>query len=347
MRKARLLLIIVLLSLTILASDAAFAAGKGGHPGRVVVANRASGSISVIDARSDTVLDTFALPAGDNAPEPMYVTYSKRGNRVFVGDRGNDRVVVFDAGDFSVVDTLPTGAGVWHMWSDAHDRQLWVNADIDNVATVIDPQTLTVIATVPMPADLVSQGYMPHDVIVEPRGRLAYVTMVGGPGPTDFLVQFSTATFEEVNRVAVGKDAHVSLTKTNKLIYVPAQNSDVVSIFNRHSLEPVTELDVPGAHGASMSPNGQVFYTTNLPGGGSDGIFAINVRTNRIIGSTDVPFAVPHNVVATKNGKLFLTHSGATSDKVTVYAISAANPIPVLAGEVTVGLNPFGLTYIP
>lgn len=347
MRKAHLLLIFVLLSLTVLATGNAHAAGEDGHPGRVVVANRASGSISVIDARSDRLLGTFALPAGDKAAEPMYVTYSKRGNHVFVGDRGNDRVVVFDADDFSVVDTIPTGAGVWHMWADPHDRQLWVNADSDNVATVIDPQTLSVIATVPMPADLVSQGYAPHDVIVEPRGRFAYVTMVGGDGPTDFLVQFSTRTFEEVNRVAVGKDAHVSLTRTNKLIYVPAQNSDVVGIFNRPSLQPVTALEVPGAHGAGMSINGQVFYTTNLPGGGSDGIFAINVRNNSIIGSTDVPFAVPHNVVATKNGKLFLTHSGATSDKVTIYAISATNPVPVLTGEVTVGLNPFGLTYIP
>jgi len=198
-----------------------------------------------------------------------------------------------------------------------------------------------------MPADLVAAGFIPHDVILDPGGNFAYVTMLGGDSETDFLIQFSTATFMEVNRVAVGKDPHVSLTRRNKLIYVPAQNSNVVSLFNRETLQPVTDISVPGAHGAGMSPNGEVFYTTNLPGGGIDGIFAIDTHTNAVIGSADTPYAVPHNVVVTKNDKLFLTHSGPTSDKVTIYAVSSADPLPDFIGEVTVGLNPFGLVYIP
>jgi DNA-binding beta-propeller fold protein YncE len=103
---------------------------------------------------------------------------------------------------------------------------------------------------------------------------------------------------------------------------VPAQNSNIVSVFNRFTLDLITEIDVPGAHGTGMLPLGRVFYTTNLPGGGTDGLYAINTRTNTIIGSTDTPYAVPHNVVVTLNGKLFLTHSGATSDRVTIYRVS-------------------------
>lgn len=49
----------------------------------------------------------------------------------------------------------------------------------------------------------------------------------------------------------------------------------------------------------------------------------------------------------TKNKKLFLTHSGGASDKVTIYAVSVEDPNPTLIGEVTVGLNPFGLAYVP
>ncbi len=326
----------------------ASAANPGSGPkGRVVVANRASGSISVIDARSDALIGTYMLPAGDHAPEPMYVTYSKRGGHVFVGDRANNRVVVFAKDDFSVVATIPAGNGVFHMWSDPRDRQLWVNNDVDNTATVIDPVNLSVIATVAMPADLVVDGFKPHDVILDPQGRFAYVTLVGGASEHDYLVQYSTVTFTELNRAPVGKDPHVSLTARNNLIYVPAQNSNVVTVLRRHNLEFVTELAVPGAHGAGMAPNGQVFYTTNLPGGGADGLFAIDTQTNTILGSADTPLAVPHNLVVTKNGKLFLTHSGGASDKVTIYAVSAADPIPALVGEVTVGLNPFGLAYVP
>jgi hypothetical protein len=96
-----------------------------------------------------------------------------------------------------------------------------------------------------------------------------------------------------------------------------------------------------------MTPNGKVFYTTNLTGGGTDGLFAVDTVTNTVIGSADTPFAVPHNIVVTNNDKLFLTHSGGTSDKVTIYTVTTNKPIPVLAGEVTVGLNPFGIGYVP
>jgi YVTN family beta-propeller protein len=351
MKKLRLLLMIgMFVVLTLLSSGSVFA--SGGHylaRGKIVVANRADGTISIIDSKTDEVVDTVALPAGENPPEPMYVVYSAAKNRVFVGDRGNDRVVVFDAGDFSVEATVEAGAGVFHMWADGRNQQLWVNNDIDNTTTVINPRTLEVIATVPTPADLVAQGGKPHDVILGPFGRLAYVTVVGLPGENDYLVQYNTRTFEEINRAPVGKDPHVSLARQHNQLYVPSQNSNVVIVFNRFTLEEIERIEVPGAHGAGMSPNGNVFYTTNLPGGGTDGLFAIDTRTNSLIGDpVDTPYPVPHNIALTPDGrKLFVTHSGATADKVTVYTVSQHNPVPVYAGEVTVGLNPFGLAFVP
>jgi YVTN family beta-propeller protein len=180
-------------------------------------------------------------------------------------------------------------------------------------------------------------------------GRYAYVTVLGLPGPEDYVVQFSTATFEEVGRAAVGKDPHVSLARQKNLLYVPSQGSDQVFVLDRETLESVATIDVPGAHGAGMARNGKVFYTTNLSGGGTDGLYAIDTRTNTVIGpaGVDTPYAVPHNIALTPDShKLFLTHSG-PNDKVTIYDIKANDPLPVLAGEVTVGSNPFGLAYIP
>jgi YVTN family beta-propeller protein len=319
--------------------------GSGGA-GEVVIADRASGTISVIDAGTDQLIATVPLPAGDNSPEPMYVNYVKRSNQLFVGDRANDRVVVFDAVDYSVTGTIAAGSGVFHQWADPRGQQLWVNNDIDNTATVIDPTTLSVLGTVSMPADLIAAGFKPHDVILDPKGRFAFVTLVGGVD-NDWLVKFDTTTFVEVDRAEVGLDPHVSLSQRSDLIYVPAQNSDIVSVLDRATLDVVAELAVPGAHGAGMTHSGKVFYTTNLPGGGTDGLFAIDTGTNTVIGSADTPYPVPHNVVVTKNDKLFVTHSGATSDKVTIYDVTTTNPVPGLRAEVTVGLNPFGLAYVP
>jgi streptogramin lyase len=137
--------------------------------GKMVIANRASGMISVIDVASDRVIGTYALPASDKMPEPMYVVYSR--GRVFVGDRANNRVAVFNPRTFAVQATVPAGAGVWHMWADPFDRQLWVANDIDKTCTVIDPLTLQVLATVPTPADLAAAGGKPHEAM-RPRPEL-------------------------------------------------------------------------------------------------------------------------------------------------------------------------------
>lgn len=346
-------LLVILVSTSLVISSRAISAyaeaelpARGGNDA-VVIANRASGTISVLDAGSGDVIGTFDLPGNDN--EPMYVAYSPFGQRVFVGDRGNDRVVVFRAQDFSVESSVPAGAGVFHMWSGIRNRQLWVNNDIDNTSTVIDPRSLNVLATVDTPADLVAMGGKPHDVIVDPTKPYAYITVLGLPGPNDYVVKFNTETFEEVDRAAVGKDPHLSLTARNDLLYVPSQGSDAVFVLDRDTMDLVKEIPVPGAHGAGMTVNGETFYTTNLPGGGTDGLFAIDTRTNTVVGDpVDTPYPVPHNIVLTPTGqKLFLTHSGADSDRVTVYDVRRPDPKPIFAKDVLVGLNPFGLDYVP
>lgn len=349
MKNKKVLFILLLLLTAVFSTSLTLAQSQAAEQatGRIVVANRASGSISVISVQTDHLIGTYDLPPGDNTPEPMYVVYTRQGSHVFVGDRANNRVVAFDSRDFSVAAIIPTGAGVFHMWADPRGTQLWVNNDIDNTITVINPRTLHVITTFDLPADLVEMGGKPHDVILDPQGRNAYVTMLGFAGDNDYVLQYDTRTFTELHRAPVGKDPHVSLTSHNNFLYVPAQESDLISVFDRRNLTLVDEITVPGAHGAGMPLHGQVFYTTNLPGGGTDGLFAIELRTHEILGSVDTPYAAPHNIALTPAGdRLYVTHSGGTSDKVSIYEIGSDH-VPVLVGEVTVALNPFGLSYVP
>jgi DNA-binding beta-propeller fold protein YncE len=326
---------------------------NGDNPvhGKIVVANRNSGDISIINARSGELIATIALPQaeGDEFPEPMYVVYTRPADRFFVGDRANDRVVAFDADDFSVIGTVAAGQGVFHMWADPQGKQLWVNSDIDNTSTVIDPSSMTVIATVPTPADLVAMNGKPHDVILGPLGKLAYVSVIGVDGDSDYVVQYSTDTFAEIGRAEVGDDPHLSLTQRNRNLYVPSQGGNSVYVLNRLTMELETIIDVPGAHGAGMTFSGKYFYTTNLPGGGTQALFTIDTGSNTVIGeAVDTPYPVPHNIALTPfPDRMYVTHSGGTSDKVTIYDVSIYDPQPVYAGEVTVGLNPFGIAYVP
>lgn len=317
--------------------------------GYVVVANRASSSLSIIDVRTDSVTATIDLPAGSHPAQPMYVVHSPKADRIFVGDRGNNRVMVLDEEDFTLEATIAAGKGVFHMWADPADTQLWVNNDIDNTVTVIDPVTLDTLATVSMPVDLVAQGGKPHDVILDPSGGAAFVTMVGFAGANDYVVKFSTDSFTESARARVGKDPHVSLTRRNKLLYVPCQNSNSVFILQRKDLSLVKTLDVSGAHGAGMPRNGKTFYTSNISGGGSNAIHAIDTRQNTLLGdAADTPFPIPHNLALTRKGdKLYVTHSGAGSDQVSVFRINRKTRLPEFVTTVSVGLNPFGLAFVP
>jgi len=278
----------------------------------------------------------------------MYVAFSATYNRVFVGDRANDQVVVFDADDFTVETTVPAGTGVFHMWAADNVDQLWVNNDIDNTITIIDTVTLDVITTTAAPADLVAMGGKLHDVIIDPQQPFAYATMLGIAGAFDYVVKYSTETFLEVGRQAVGQDPHLSLARNNNLLYVPCQNSNEVFVLDRTSLDIQTMVAVPSAHGAAMARNGKTFYTTNIAGGGLDGLAEIDTRTNTVVDSIDTPAAVPHNIALTPNGKkVYVTHSGATNDVVSVYARQNKNVPLQHAGTVTVGLNPFGIFYVP
>jgi len=321
---------------------------SAGHrdEGTVVVANRAGGTLSLIDVATDTATElAIPAPSGGFTPEPMYVVYTA--GRVFVGDRANDRVVVYEPRHWTTVGEVATGAGVFHMWADPRGRQLWVNNDIDNTMTVIDPRSLEVEATVPLPADLVADGGRPHDVILDRRS--AHVTVVGLAGTDDAVVRFDLRTFEEKARAAVGKDPHVTLDPSRGDLFVASQNANEIAVLHRRTLERLDTLSVPAAHGLDIDRRARVVYTTNIAGGGSDALWAVDTRTGGILGDpVDAPFPTPHNIVLTAgNDKLYVTHSGLNAAQVSVFGIDRRTRLPELVATVTVGPNPFGLEFVP
>ncbi|MBW2731609.1 MAG: anti-sigma factor [Deltaproteobacteria bacterium] len=305
-----------------------------------VVANRGEGTLSIIDTESSVQLAKVALPA---AGEPMYATYDAARGRIFVGDRANDAVVVFDADDFSVVASIPSGQGVFHMWDSPDDNALWVVNDVEKSLALIDQQNLTRVATVAIPADLAAAGGKPHDVIVDPYGHAVYTTIVGVPGKS-VVLKLSTRTGQELARADVGGDAHLSVNAEQELLYVPSQEAGVVHVLRRRNLSELQRIPLPGAHGAGMSPDGSTLYVTNLPAGGAMALYTIDLKSGVITGA---PVSVqsdgkPHNLAVSASGdELVLTHSGPTARRVSVFSLTGAEP--QLVANIDSGTNPFGL----
>ena len=322
--------------------------------GQIVVANRTSGNISLLDENTGELIRTVDLPSeeGENTPEPMYVYNLLSTNEVAVDDRANNRVVFFDQQTYEVTATVPTGEGNFHMWASPQEDQLWVANDIDNTLTVIDPQSKQEIGRVDLPPEIIGENAIPHDVIVDSSGDFAYTTIIREDNPdSDLLVKVDANTFEILDTAEVGKDPHVSLAPENNLLYVPAADSDRIEVFDRRGTEltQVDTIEQPGAHGIEFSNNGRYIYTTDLPGGAETGLFVIDSTTNEIVGNVegiDTSAPVPHNVWLNGEGdRLFLTHSGEEATQVDVFSLEDPT-LPVLETTTDVnGLNPFGLAY--
>lgn len=307
----------------------------------VVVANRGSGDISIIDTQTHQVT-TIALPG---EAQPMYVNHDPLRARVFVGDRNASQIVVLDDTTFEVIDTVDVGDGVFHQWVDPNNRQLWVIGDDSQTVTVVDSATLDVTTTIDIPSDVAERGGRPHDVFVQ--GRFAYVTILGLDDGTETemtvgeVIQYSTRTFTETNRVTVGDDPHVFVHRGR--LYVASQNSSEITSFNARTMRHLGTAEVSAAHGLYVGRRGEVLVTS-IADGGINAVSNLNRNLRRVVDTVDTSVPVPHNLTVDGRRQMYITHSGAAADQVSIVPLRRRG-----FGEavtVTAGTNPFGLAYV-
>lgn len=299
----------------------------------VVIANRGSGDVTVINA--DTLWPvTVPLPG---AAEPMYANHDSRNGRVLVGDRGSSTIVALDDSNYSIVGTVAVGDGIFHQWLDNSRGRLWVVGTAASTVTVVDTNNLVALDTFAIPSDLVERGGVTHDVFVE--GAHAFVSVLGLDDGSGAVLQYSTRTLELTGRITTGGDPHLFVR--NGTLYVPAQDSSTLSTYVAATLRPIAQTDLPNAHGIFVTRRNEV-YVTNIAQGGVDALWSLAGRNlRRTSGPIDTAIAVPHNVAVTKSGIAFVTHSGAQAN-----AVSVINPRTGRSTTVTAGTNPFGLTVV-
>lgn len=294
----------------------------------VVVANRGGASISYIDANTNQVVHTQAIPGS----EPMYAVYVSSKDRLYVGDRAQSKVHVINPATRIVEKSIGVGNGVWHMWADGKSKQLWVTNDLDKSVSVIDLTTDAVVQTI-------SLGIKPHDVFVTENGAHAYVSVFSGNDSPDSIYLFSTANFKKLAAQAVGKDPHLFHQKKGNRLYVPCQSGNLF-VLNGANLNEVKHIPLHGAHGVFLSPDDKYLYVSNITG---SQVYTLDLST-LALSEPPLPalLSTPHNITLSTSGKkLFLTHSGAASSSVAIYDVS--NGALTNGNIVATGTNPFGI----
>ncbi len=311
-------------------------AGATAPTGAVVVANRGSGDISVIDTTTLAV-STVALP--DENAEPMYVSHDTRHDRVLVGDRGSSTIVAFDDETYDVVGAVAVGDGVFHQWIDVGREQLWVVGTANATVSVVDTDTLSLVTTFALPSGVIADGGVPHDVFV--AGNHAYVSVLGLSGGAGLVIQYSTMDFTETGRIDSGGDPHL-FVRGGKL-YVASQDASSISRYQATTLAPLGSQPVPAAHGLFVTDRNEVFVT-NIAGGGTDALWELDGQLAAVTDVADTGPPVPHNLTVDDDRQLWVTHSGGAADQVSVVGLENSG-----FGDsttITVGTNPFGLAFV-
>lgn len=297
----------------------------------VVTANRASGNITFINAEDNSVLKTLDIASS----EPMYAVYVAATDKLYLGDRAQNRIYVIDPATQSLETSIDVGEGVFHMWADGQGKQLWVNNDIDFTTSVINLSDNTVTTTIDL-------GIRPHDVFVNDAGTMAYISIFSGdPMLPDSVFAYSTSTYERVAAQAVAKDPHLFHFSNTNTLYVPCQEGTVFAL-DGNDLSERTSLAISGSHGIFGAPAQDYVYVADIS---NSELYSIKSSDNSIQDSSvGTPAATAHNLAVNEAGdKLFVTHSGGTATLLSTYTLSGGDITEETS--VTVGTNPFGLAY--
>tara|TARA_B110000503_G_C7172925_1_gene425309 strand:+ start:11450 stop:12505 length:1056 start_codon:yes stop_codon:yes gene_type:complete len=300
------------------------------------VANRGSNTITYHNTENLSLLGTTSLPDGT---QPTYVTYSSERDKIYTGGLENGMLYEINSETFVIERTLEVGIGAFHLSLNDTVDQLWVN-NINNAVkttTVVDLNSFTVEQTINLPSTIsLSTNAVQHDVIINPQGNYAYVTILDGMN-TSHLVQYDTSDFSVVNTLQIGGDAHVGFF--NNYLYSLSQNDGEIKQHQLDDLSELVSVSFSGSHGVTASTN--YLFAADLP----NGRLGVIDTQNNIISTLDTSFNATHNLAVNNSGdKLIVSYSGGAQTKIELFDIT--NGQLTLNTTLESGTNPFGVAFI-
>ncbi|MEX5720917.1 Hsp70 family protein [Geodermatophilus maliterrae] len=222
---------------------------------RLYVAQRAAGTIAVVDTAVDQVVTTIDVPSGP----PQYLTLSPDGTRAYVSVWDDDRTVaaisVLDTttGEFGA--TIPMLSRPYVSAVSPDGTRLYVPNHDSDVLSVVDTRTATSVAEIEVPPN-------PHWVELTPDGTRAYVA----DHDSNVVAVVDTATDTVVDEVPVGTSPHsVAVHRSRPLVANVNFDAASVSVIDTDSDEVVATVPVgEGPQDVTWSADGRFAYVTNV-----------------------------------------------------------------------------------
>eukprot|EP01084_Bolivina_argentea_P161750 281545_1 len=305
---------------------------------RIAVANRGKGDALFIDSQNEHSLMSIQL---HSTSEPMYISASTLTNEFYIGDRKNSQLYVYDTTTLQRVDIIPACNGIFHQFYNERN-QLWIVCDIDLSILVINTETRKQIKTINIKY-IQNSGFKPHDITSS--REYTYVSLLK-PDNIGIVIQYSTQTLEETNRIQITGDPHLyidTLLSNPNYLYIASETGNLVYKLSAISLQILNTVNIDGAHG--IWGNKDYLYVTNfLSENGVGSLNVIDLNNFDRIRQYDSVVGSAHNLMINSGGnKLFVTHS--SEGIVSVYDIGIDGG---LKGENRIifeegGSKPFGI----
>lgn len=219
----------------------------------LLVANHEQGRVGVLPIGPDGALDPLASihqheatdPARHRQPHAHFVTPDPQGRFVLATDTGIDRVLVYrlDPQTGSLLLNDPPwgethqGAGPRHLAFHPSGRYVYANGEADMTLTcfVYDGESgaLTPRQHVTTLPEGVSGRFSTAQVVVEPRGRFAYVSNRGHDSIAIFAIDGATGLLTRLgNEPTRGRTPrNFQVDPAGRFLYAANQNSDTLVCF--------------------------------------------------------------------------------------------------------------------
>jgi YVTN family beta-propeller protein len=248
---------------------------------RLYVSNIADGTVSVIDAVTNSPVATIVM-ADTGAAAPYRVALSPDGNRLYA---------VTNFGRVAVIDTATNkvttrSVNERFLTFSADNSRLYV-ANTDGTISVIDTATDTVIPTTPGPQRIVG-----GQVAVNPDATRLYVLNESYSSGEGTVTVIDIATNTQVATIPVGYGGtEMTFSPDGSRLYLPNQRDDTVLVMDTATNALVATIPtgtVFSSTEVTLSPDGRQAYVSPGP---SQTITVFDTATFSVTGSIPIPSA--------------------------------------------------------
>lgn len=286
--------------LTALSSVGPASSAVGSAHGALLVANKGDHTLGIIDPASAKQIATVpeggvtghevaASPDGKTAYVPIY------GNSG-VGKPGTNgqKMVAIDIASRSIKGTVDFGRGIRPHCPviGPKDGMLYVTTELDQTISIIDPQTLKIVGTIPTGQPESHMLALSHD------GRRGYTANVG-PGTVSVLDIQGRKT---ITVIPISKSTQrIAVSPDDRMVFTADQAAPRLAVIDTATDKIKNWVELPvTAYGTAPTLDGRWLVVT-LPKAHRVGI--VDLHTMQLVHTVDVP-ATPQAVVIRPDNKI-------------------------------------------